>query len=64
MALTAKKEDVMATVKDPVCGMEIDSSQAAAQTIHEGQAYYFCSTECREEFERNPEQYVGTTSTG
>ena len=54
----------MATVKDPVCGMEIDSNQAAAQTIHEGQAYYFCSTECREEFERNPKQYVGTTSTG
>ena len=33
----------MAMVKDRGCGMEIDASQAGPQTIHEGQAYYFCA---------------------
>ncbi len=46
----------MAMVKDPVCGMEIDSSQAAAQTVYEGQAYYFCSEDCRRTFEENPRE--------
>ena len=49
----------MATVTDPVCGMQIEQSQAAAQTTHEGQTYYFCSVECREKFEQNPAEYVG-----
>ncbi len=44
----------MAMVKDPVCGMQIDASQAAAQTVCEGQAYYFCSEECRRPLEENP----------
>jgi YHS domain-containing protein len=48
----------VAMVKDPVCGMEIDSSQAAAQTIYEGQAYYFCSEDCRRTFEENPKEFV------
>lgn len=49
----------MATVTDPVCGMQIDTSEAAAQTIHEGQAYFFCSEDCRRTFEENPEEFVG-----
>ena len=46
----------MAMVKDPVCGMEVDSSLAPAQTVYEGQAYYFCSAECRRIFEENPKE--------
>ena len=49
----------MATVTDPVCGMQIDTSEAAAQTIHESQAYFFCSEDCRRTFEENPEEFVG-----
>lgn len=52
----------MAMVTDPVCGMEIDSSQAPAQTIHNGQAYYFCSEECRRTFEENPEKCLKEAS--
>lgn len=48
----------MATVTDPVCGMQVDSSQAAGQAIHNGKAYFFCSEECRKMFEQNPEKYV------
>ena len=54
----------MAMVKDPVCGMEIDSSQAAAQTIYEGQAYYFCSQECRRTFEENPRECLQQSASG
>jgi Cu+-exporting ATPase len=49
----------MATVKDPVCGMELDSSQIVAQTTYKGQPYHFCSEDCRRTFEENPEEFVG-----
>ena len=52
----------MATVKDPVCGMEFDSSQAEAQTTYEGQAYFFCSKDCRRTFEQNPKEYTSNAS--
>ncbi len=54
----------MATVKDPVCGMELDSSQAPAQARYEDKAYFFCSNECREMFEANPKAYVDQDESG
>lgn len=48
----------MSMVKDPVCGMEFDSSQAEAQTIYKDQTYHFCSTACRHTFEENPKEFV------
>ena len=35
---------------DPVCGMEIDTEDAAATVDSDGTRYYFCSTGCRDEF--------------
>jgi P-type Cu+ transporter len=49
----------MATVTDPVCGMTFDSSQAEAQAMYKGKAYYFCSNDCRKTFEANPKEFVG-----
>ncbi|HZC22190.1 MAG TPA: heavy metal translocating P-type ATPase [Candidatus Binatia bacterium] len=43
---------------DPVCGMTVDPSHAAAVREHEGQKYYFCSKGCAERFSANPGQYV------
>ena len=48
----------MATVTDPVCGMQLDSSQAEAQTVYDGVAYFFCSEECRQTFLEDPEAFV------
>lgn len=48
----------MAQVTDPVCGMTLDSSQAAAQTIYQDQTYYFCSEDCRRTFEQNPKEFA------
>ncbi|MBA3521304.1 MAG: YHS domain-containing protein [Gemmatimonadales bacterium] len=51
----------MEQVKDPVCGMTIARGEAAGQTSREGRTYYFCSTECRQSFQANPERYASTT---
>ena len=48
----------MATVNDPVCGMEIDSAAAAASEEYEGKTYYFCSEACHQRFVAEPEQYA------
>jgi YHS domain-containing protein len=53
-----RKGEVMATVKDPVCGMEIDSAAAAASEEYEGKTYYFCSEACHQRFVAAPEQYA------
>lgn len=44
--------------RDPVCGMEIDRQDAAGTSQFQGETYYFCSTNCKEKFEENPQQYV------
>lgn len=48
----------MATVKDPVCGMDVEPSQAAARMEYRGQTYYFCSQSCQEQFRANPARYT------
>jgi len=50
----------MATVIDPVCGMQIETSQATAQTVYEGQAYFFGAEEGSGRFEENPMGYLGS----
>jgi YHS domain-containing protein len=44
---------------DPVCGMEVDEKTAKDRSSFEGRAFYFCSADCREEFDESPEEYVG-----
>ncbi len=48
----------MATVTDPVCGMQIDTETAFASIEHEGTTYYFCSRSCRDAFEADPAAYT------
>src|SRR5262245_6445808 len=45
-------------VVDPVCGMQINKTAAAAQMNFEGHTYYFCVAECAEKFAQDPGQYV------
>lgn len=45
-------------VQDPVCGMRIEKEDAVARVEYGGKAYYFCSEDCRSEFEANPEDYA------
>ena len=52
------KEEPMATVTDPVCGMEIDPATAVASEDYQGKTYYFCSPACHQRFKAAPKQYV------
>jgi YHS domain-containing protein len=45
-------------VVDPVCGMKIKPSEAAATIEHDGTTYYFCSQDCADSFRESPEDYV------
>ncbi len=52
------KEEKRVTVKDPVCGMEIEPATAYGKTEYAGKSFYFCSKHCEEEFNKNPEKYA------
>lgn len=45
-------------VKDPVCGMEIEESEATGSSEYQGQTYYFCAPGCQKAFESDPGRYV------
>jgi YHS domain-containing protein len=48
-------------VKDPVCGMDVDSTTNEHRLDHDGHTYHFCSARCRTTFETDPEAYPATT---
>jgi YHS domain-containing protein len=43
---------------DPVCKMEVDEQSAAGQTNYDGKDYYFCSKDCEQKFEHDPQQFL------
>jgi YHS domain-containing protein len=47
----------MDKVKDPVCGMMLDPGEAVAMTTYESRHVYFCSDDCRREFEASPAKF-------
>lgn len=51
-SLAPPKEDV-----DPVCGKTVLTAEAKP-SFHDGLVYYFCSRECREDFETSPAEYL------
>ncbi len=54
----AKSSAVTPTVKDPVCGMDVDPATAKHKAQHAGETYYFCSNGCRTKFEGDPAKYL------
>ena len=47
---------------DPVCGMVVATEHASVCTDHRGKHYCFCSEECKEEFDTDPEMYVAESA--
>ncbi len=43
---------------DPVCGMQVRTSEAPAWLRHEGESYYFCADRCRDRFAADPARFV------
>ncbi len=52
----------MAKVTDPVCGMTIESDQAAAREAHGDHFHWFCSTDCARAFRDSPTRYTADES--
>ena len=50
--LFAQKE-----LKDPVCGMEL-KVETEFKSEYKGMTYYFCSADCKTEFDKEPEKYA------
>ena len=48
--------------KCAVCGMNLKPGEAAGTTDYQGRTYYFCSEECKEEFDSNPQRYATQTA--
>ncbi len=46
------------TVKDPVCGMNVDPATAKFSAEHDGETYYFCSQACETKFKADPGKYL------
>jgi len=38
--------------------MQVDEKNAAGQSDYQGQTYYFCSENCKEKFDQNPQRYA------
>lgn len=49
-------------MKDPVCGMDVEAATAAARSDYNEQTYHFCCSKCKEKFDLNPDQYLGTSA--
>ena len=48
----------VATVTDPVCGMEVTPGSAAGHSEHAGTDYYFCSSTCKQKFDAAPQRFL------
>jgi YHS domain-containing protein len=47
---------------DPVCKMEIEESEAESTSQYAGQKFYFCSEECKDSFDSQPERYAASAA--
>jgi len=45
---------------DSVCGMEVKEEEAAGSSLYKGKKYYFCSKNCKEKFDENPEDFMSS----
>lgn len=58
----APAERVFSLHFDPVCAMVINPARARATVTRGERTYYFCSPNCRDCFERDPDQYLGSSA--
>ena len=50
--------DDAALAIDPVCGMSVDPTSAAATREHDGVTFYFCSGGCADRFDSDPHRFA------
>jgi xanthine dehydrogenase accessory factor len=47
-----------AEAKDPVCGMMVNTENAAYKSESQGRWFYFCSAGCKQKFDKEPAKYA------
>src|SRR5262245_33434997 len=47
---------------DPICGMDVEPSNAAFNQVYDGQNYFFCSHHCLAKFKEDPEKFLKSRS--
>jgi len=57
--ITKKERDLPLETTDPVCGMMVDSEDAAGEFVFKGKHYLFCSKPCLSKFQAAPESFLG-----
>lgn len=45
---------------DPVCKMEVKEGDAQYTSAQQGTSYYFCSADCKREFDAQPDKYMAS----
>ena len=48
--------------RDPMCGMQVETANAVASVVLDGQRVYFCSDHCKERFLADPKRVAATRS--
>lgn len=43
---------------DPICLMRVEKEKAQFLQTYKDQTYYFCSKNCQEQFNQDPEKYL------
>jgi len=46
------------TAEDPICGTWVERQNSPFSEF-EGEYYFFCSEDCKQEFDDDPERYMG-----
>lgn len=44
--------------KDPVCNMDVNMENSAAESEYNGKQFYFCSSHCKSKFDSEPDAYL------
>jgi len=61
--LARKRTTGSGVAVDPVCGMQVRTSDAAAFSIFEGAEYFFCAERCQGRFAQDPQKYLAMSPT-
>ncbi|UWJ23459.1 YHS domain-containing protein [Methanosarcina mazei] len=62
-ATTNDMDSTSSSVVDVVCKMKIDKRTAKFTSEYKGTTYYFCALSCKNEFDANPQKYIGSETT-
>lgn len=59
-AAMTNNESSSSSVVDVVCKMKVDKS-VIDTSVYKGKTYYFCSPDCKKQFDENPEKYINSS---